>query len=151
MLYCCTTCISWEIGSYNTQQSRHNEHTHFCREIRNMIFQMRGGSKAVWNFSENSSVLETPSVPYGEHTCLTIFDWQRDRIGTDEQKWHDADLFWNAKGWNSTNISQISNTPLYSQCNGGDLDPNQSNNWPCDHCLTLTLRQVIQAKSSKSI
>ena len=23
-----------------------------------------GGSKAVWNFSENSSVLETPSVPY---------------------------------------------------------------------------------------
>ena len=25
--------------------------------------KMRGGSKAVWNFSENSSVLETPSVP----------------------------------------------------------------------------------------
>ena len=24
-----------------------------------------GGSKAVWNFSENSSVLETPSVPKG--------------------------------------------------------------------------------------
>ena len=23
-----------------------------------------GGSKAVWNFSGNSSVLETPSVPY---------------------------------------------------------------------------------------
>ena len=26
-------------GAYDTQQSRHNEHTHFCREIRNMIFQ----------------------------------------------------------------------------------------------------------------
>ena len=33
MLNCCTTCISWEIGSYNTQQSRHNEHTHFCRNF----------------------------------------------------------------------------------------------------------------------
>ena len=43
MLNCCTTCISWEIGSYNTQQSRHNEHTHFCREIRNMIFRRWGG------------------------------------------------------------------------------------------------------------
>ena len=43
MLNCCTTCISWEIGSYNTQQSHHNEHTHFCREIRNMIFRKRGG------------------------------------------------------------------------------------------------------------
>ena len=38
-LNCCTTCISWEIGSYNTQQSPHNEHTQFCREIRNMIFR----------------------------------------------------------------------------------------------------------------
>ena len=29
--------------------------------------KMRGGeSKAVWNFSEVSSVLETPSVPYGD-------------------------------------------------------------------------------------
>ena len=26
-----------------------------------------GGSKAVWNFSENSSVLETPSVPKGDY------------------------------------------------------------------------------------
>ena len=34
MLNCCTTCISWEIESYNTQQSRHNEHTHFCRNFR---------------------------------------------------------------------------------------------------------------------
>ena len=33
MLNCCTTCISWEIGSYNTKQSRHNEHTHFCRNF----------------------------------------------------------------------------------------------------------------------
>ena len=33
MLNCCTTCISWEIRSYNTQQSRHNEHTHFCRNF----------------------------------------------------------------------------------------------------------------------
>ena len=33
MLNCCTTCISWEIGSYNTQQSRHTEHTHFCRNF----------------------------------------------------------------------------------------------------------------------
>ena len=32
-LNCCTTCISWEIGSYNTQKSRHNEHTHFCRNF----------------------------------------------------------------------------------------------------------------------
>ena len=40
------------------------EIAHFCREIRNMIFQKwGGGSKAVWNFSEVSSVLETPSVP----------------------------------------------------------------------------------------
>ena len=62
MLNCCTTCISWEIGSYNTQQSRHTEHTHFCR---NFVAKSatwfskneEGGSKAVWNFSENSSVL----------------------------------------------------------------------------------------------
>ena len=42
-LNCCTTCISGKIGSYNTQQSRHNEHTHFCREKRNMIFRKWGG------------------------------------------------------------------------------------------------------------
>ena len=46
MLNCYTTCISREIGSYNIWQSRHNEHTHFCREIThfcrkicNMIFR----------------------------------------------------------------------------------------------------------------
>ena len=58
ILNCCTTCISWEIGSYNTQQSRHTEHTHFCR---NFVAKSAtwfsenegGGSKAVWNFSEN--------------------------------------------------------------------------------------------------
>ena len=70
MMNCCTTCILWEIGSYNTQQSRHKPH--FCRTFvailsRNPQYdfpKMRwGGSKAVWNFSENSSVLETPSVP----------------------------------------------------------------------------------------
>ena len=44
MLNCCTTCISWEIGSYNTQQSRHNEHTHFCRNF--------AAKSATW-FSEN--------------------------------------------------------------------------------------------------
>ena len=33
MLHCCTTCISWEIGSYNTQQSHHNEHTPCCRNF----------------------------------------------------------------------------------------------------------------------
>ena len=68
MLNCCTTCISWEIGSYNTQQSRHNEHTHFCRNFvaKSAIWFSEnegGGSKAVWNFSENSSVLVGPSVP----------------------------------------------------------------------------------------
>ena len=64
MLNCCTTCISWEIGSYNTQQSRHNEHTHFCREIRNMIFRKwGGGSEAVWNFSKNESDLVVACVP----------------------------------------------------------------------------------------
>ena len=30
MLNICTTYISWEIGSYNTQMSLH---THFCRNI----------------------------------------------------------------------------------------------------------------------
>ena len=44
MLNCCTTCISWEIRSYNTQQSRHNEHRHFCREILNMINRRWGGA-----------------------------------------------------------------------------------------------------------
>ena len=44
MLNCCTTCISWEIGSYNTQESRHTEHTHFCR---NFV-----AKSATW-FSEN--------------------------------------------------------------------------------------------------
>ena len=44
MLNICTTCNSWEIGSYKTQQSRHNEHTHFCRN-----FVMKS---AIW-FSEN--------------------------------------------------------------------------------------------------
>ena len=31
--------------------------------MQNDFPKMRGGSKAVWKFSENSSVLETPSVP----------------------------------------------------------------------------------------
>ena len=65
MLNICTPCISWEIGSY--------EHTHFChnfvailwRKAQHDFPKMRGGgSKAVWNFSENSSVLETASFPY---------------------------------------------------------------------------------------
>ena len=67
-LNCCTTCISWEIGSYNTQQSRHNEHTHFCRNFvaKSAIWFSEnegGGSNAVWNFSENSSVLVCAPVP----------------------------------------------------------------------------------------
>ena len=50
MLNCCTTCISWEIGSYNTQQSPHIKWTYalllqFCREIRNMIFRKWGGGQ----------------------------------------------------------------------------------------------------------
>ena len=47
MMNCCTTCILREIGSYNTQQSRHNEHTHFCPLLsRNPQYdfpKMRGG------------------------------------------------------------------------------------------------------------
>ena len=79
MLNCCTTCISWEIGSCNTQQSHHNQHTHFCRNFvaRSAIWfsENEGGgaaSKAVWNISENSSVLETPSFPY--YCCRKVFD-----------------------------------------------------------------------------
>ena len=68
MLNCCTTCISWEIGSYNTQQSRHTEHTHFCRNFvaksATWFSENEGGvSKAVWNFSKNSSLLEMPPFP----------------------------------------------------------------------------------------
>ena len=80
MLNCCTTCISWEIGSYNTQQSRHTEHTHFCR---NFVAKSAtwfsenegGGSKAVWNFSKNSSVLEGGGFPNSSAICYrrTIF------------------------------------------------------------------------------
>ena len=48
-LNCCATCISWEIGSYHTQKSHHNEHTHFCRILsRNPQYdfpKMRGGSQ----------------------------------------------------------------------------------------------------------
>ena len=40
-----------------------------------MIFQ-KWGSKAVWNFSENSSVLETPSFPKGKFKKDYIFgEW----------------------------------------------------------------------------
>ena len=37
-----------------------------CREIAIKFFEKRGGggSKALWNFSENSSVLVWPPVPY---------------------------------------------------------------------------------------
>ena len=49
---------SWEIGSYNTQWSRHNELTHFChnfvtilsRNPRYNFLKIRG---AVWNFPKN--------------------------------------------------------------------------------------------------
>ena len=34
--------------------------------------KMRGGSKAVWNFSENSSVLEGVGVPYGHFLNLNL-------------------------------------------------------------------------------
>ena len=33
------------------------------KKLQHNFPKMRGGSKAAWNFSENSSVLETPSVP----------------------------------------------------------------------------------------
>ena len=32
-------------------------------KLQHDFLKMRGGSKAVWNFSENSSVMETPPVP----------------------------------------------------------------------------------------
>ena len=51
MLNWCTTCISWEIGSYNTQHSRHTEHTHFCR---NFV-----AKSATW-FSENEGGGQRP-------------------------------------------------------------------------------------------
>ena len=64
LLYYNAKCISWEVESHNTQQSCHNEHTHFCREIRHMIFRKwGGGSKVVWNFSENSYVLVGQGLP----------------------------------------------------------------------------------------
>ena len=74
-LNCCTTCISWEIGSYNTQQSAIMNIRTFVailsRNPQHDFPKMRGGgSKAVWNFSEVSSVLVCPSVP---KTPLEIF------------------------------------------------------------------------------
>ena len=42
--------------------------------------KMRGGSKAVWNFSENSSVLVVPSVPKDQtHSSDTDRHWQTGR------------------------------------------------------------------------
>ena len=47
MLNCCTTCISWEIGSYNTQKSLHmNIRTFVAILSRNPQYnfpKMRGG------------------------------------------------------------------------------------------------------------
>ena len=40
-----------------------------------------GGSKAVWNFSENSSVLETPSFPYrGYRYCIYLISKVKGRV-----------------------------------------------------------------------
>ena len=64
MLNCCTTCISWEIGSYNTQQSRHNEHTHFCR---NFV-----AKSAIW-FSENEGGGQRP---FGTFPKINPFWWR---------------------------------------------------------------------------
>ena len=78
MLNICATCISWEIGSWNTQKFLHmNIRTFVAILSRNPQYdfpKMRGGrgSKAVWNFSENSSVLVGPSVP--KSTWILYFD-----------------------------------------------------------------------------
>ena len=63
MLNCCTTCISWEIGSYNTQQSHHNEHTHFCRTF--------VAKSAIW-FSENEG---GDQRPFGSFPKIHPFWW----------------------------------------------------------------------------
>ena len=65
MLNCCSSCISWEIGSYNTQQSRHNEHMHFCREIHNMIFRKLGGVKGRLE-------LFRKFIRFGDAVCLSV-------------------------------------------------------------------------------
>ena len=46
----------------------------------------RGGSKAVWNFSENSSVLVTPSVPYRESVGVKIWDLGNKLCQREEKK-----------------------------------------------------------------
>ena len=48
----------------------------FCREIRNITFRKwGGGSKAVWNFSENSSDLETWGIPKAKRGPLLWSAW----------------------------------------------------------------------------
>ena len=42
--------VTWDIGSYNTQQSRHTEHAILSRKAQHDFPKMRGGSKAVLNF-----------------------------------------------------------------------------------------------------
>ena len=78
MMNCCTTCIFWEIGSYNTQQSRHNEHTHFCRtyvaKSAIWFFENEGGGvKGRLEFFQKSSVLVGPSVPKGGRESVHSF------------------------------------------------------------------------------
>ena len=86
--------------------------------------KMRGGSKAVWNFSKNSSVLETPSVPKGGVICNKKIMLQNlaDQIGKSRDQdqffwrkirnicfsknicWPLFTIFWNPDTHTSTNM-----------------------------------------------
>ena len=73
-------CIWWEIILYITVPP-YNEHTHFCRKITHFCREIRNhalfsrnhallsrnhalfSQNAVWNFSENSSILRRKGIP----------------------------------------------------------------------------------------
>ena len=75
----------------------------FRKNLQHNFPKMRGGSKAVWNFSENSSVLEGECVPYGAVLPPSLmvffleFPYKRGSTEISETEIHDRSIVYNGK------------------------------------------------------
>ena len=74
--------------------------------------KMRGGSKAFWNFSENSSVLETPSFPKQLHCCeLRGGLWGvLCQLWRGQKRW--LTWIWCATAWMYSEVLRVSDLPF---------------------------------------
>ena len=72
-LYLKIMCMHFILSSHDISSHICN---HICQKICNIKSKNKGGgSKAVWNFSKNSSDLVARHFPYLCHNCITSITW----------------------------------------------------------------------------